>query len=298
MAVNIQKSLVLDRIRFFVYVPSKELFSYALSQLYEIAALKKQWVPQGQITVKSKYSKTRLTYCPQKKRCIASIELGATKNQKLYFRLDLLPTRFFGDEFEVFKEILGLLLDEFNYLKLYKTARISYLELAVDSLSRPIGSFLPFRVKTGSSMVYPLPDATGGIYLGSPSGRVHFCIYDKKRQIIEKLKETPQHSIQTRLEARIHSTGLSASELLASLKNPFVKLEVADLDVLNALPPVPGLGAFLAQSAQAGACVALNALSAYDRRKILSLLRKAMAKWWNPNKIWEKFPRSLQVIKP
>lgn len=299
MAVNIFRSLVVDRIRFFVYVSAKDLYSHVWSQLYEIAAMKKELLPNGIISVsKDQHCKTRLRYCPQARRCIASIEIGVAPDNKKYFSLDLYPTRFRGGEFANFKELLKIFLEDFNYAKLFYTAKISYLELAADSLSRAMGDFLAFRAKTGSSKVHLLPDDTGGVYLGALGGRLHFCIYDKRRQIVEKLKEVPPHKTHTRLEARIHSTGLAAIDLLEGLQNPFPKLEIADLAVLKETYCEPEFHAFLSLCIQSGACAALHSLSVKQRRIYLARIRKAKVNWWRPAAIWGQFSNALAVLNP
>ena len=299
MIISMFRSLVIDRIRFFVNVPSSDLYSHVWSQLFEIKAMGKQLLPGGRITAKKlKHGKTRLRYCPKARRCIASIEVGIAADKKKYFSLDLFPTRFRGSEFSVFKELLANLLDDFNYTKLFHTAKVSYLELAADSLLNPMGSFLPFRTKTASSHVHPLPDGTGSINLGALSGRLRFSIYDKKRHIVEKWKELPLHQLQTRIEARIRTTGLTANKLEGCLKNPLPKLEIADLKELQKSSPSPAFTAFLVQCSKVGACAALKSLSLKERRKYILQLRKAKVTWWKPQAIWQYLPSALKVIAP
>ena len=63
-----------------------------------------------------------------------------------YFRLTLHPSKFKSGEFEDFKSLLEHLLPDFNYVKLYHTGMVNYLELAADCLSQTHHSFLPYCV--------------------------------------------------------------------------------------------------------------------------------------------------------
>jgi hypothetical protein len=261
-------------------------------------AMRKEILPKGRITVKKKkHGKTLLKYYPVPGRGIADIEIGTAANKKRYFSLGLYPSRFRPGEFERFKELLNIFLEPFNYTKLYKTANVSYLELAADSISIPMFSFMPFRAKTNESYVYQLPEGDGGIYLGAGTGRLRFCVYNKARQIVQKLKEKSEYPVRTRIEARMHSLGVPA-EKLCELANPFPKLEIADMEVLEALCDQPESEAFLKQCSAVGACKALSGYGAKERRQFLALLRKARASWWNPESRWNHFGGSLAVITP
>ena len=299
MAINIFLRLIVDRIRFFVLIDATEMYGVVWSQLKEISAMNNEFLPDWKLTVhKMKHGKTQLRFRPEAKRCVAIIEIGTTNGEKRYFSLDLFPSKFQAGEFDLVKEVLTIFLDDLNYEKLFYTARVSYLELAADSLSHPMSSFLPFRTRTFSSYVYPLKEGKGSIYCGAENGKLRFCIYDKKKQIEEKLKQIPSHAMQTRIEARVHTTGLTAAQLKGELKNPFKRLEIADLQKLKQVFKHPGLPAFLDECHGQGAEQALGKLSVKDRRRYLIGLRKAKAEWWKPEWIWQSLPDALSVIKP
>lgn len=298
MSVSVNLQMVVDRIRFFAIV-EKSLGSMIWSQFKEMAAMTKEILPNGKIKVRqSKYGQTRLWYQPERKRTIAVLEVGTTAMKQSYFKLDLLPARFGKGEFEHFKSVLTAVLEPVNYAKLYATAKVSYLELAIDFLHAPMGSFIPYFAKSWSSFVYHLQDGTGGIYLGAETANIRFCIYDKARWLWEVLKQASIHKTRTRIEARIHTTGLLAGELGQALPNPFPRLEVADRKELMSISQHPSLAWFLESCSAVGASRALNLLGAKERRQILASLRKARAWWWKPMAYWKDLPNALKVIAP
>lgn len=166
MAVHIR--LGIDRIHMSVSVTSKDLYGFVIAQLHGMKDLQSELLPNGKITVRIEKYLTRMSYYPNKKRKIAEIEIGTTKSKHKYFRLSLFPSQFGSGEFENFKEVLALMLPEFNYQKLYSTAKVSYIELAADSASQAQHSFIHFRAKCNSSEIIPESDGTkGSTYVGS-----------------------------------------------------------------------------------------------------------------------------------
>lgn len=298
MPVSISMQMVVDRIRFHVLV-EKTLCSHIWSQFKEMVILSKDIVPQGRIRMwTGKHGQTRLIYQPVKRRTIAVMGVGTTASKHYYFGLDLFPTRFQVGEFDHFKSVLTAILDIVAYEKLYVDANVSYLELAVDSLSFQMGSFLPYFAKSSKSHVHQLSDGTGGIYLGAEAAKLRFCVYDKARQMWEVQKKVSDHKIRTRIEARIHTTGLHAADLEVALPNPFPKLEIADRSALLNNSHHPKLSEFLKGCQSSGPSTALNQLGPKDRRQVLQDLRKARAWWWNPTSCWDSLPKALAVLKP
>jgi hypothetical protein len=297
--VSIFIELVVDRIRLSVVIGSGELYSFAVDQLFEMEALQKDFLPTGVIRVKSKYSSTRLDYYPVKGRKIADIEVLTGKGKVRYFWLGLYPSKFKKGEFEKLKEVLALFLEPFEYVKLFHTARVSYIELAVDSLSFKNHSFVPFVGKLQDSYVYTDQSGEkGSIYLGSESGRFRFIFYDKAKEIKEKLKQVPKYSIQTRVEARVRGCGLTADELSLKLKNPFVRVEIAEPSKFGSACDNADFKTFISRCSEIGYCSARRELPIKIQRAYLKLLRDAQAWWWNPKKIWQNLDQALTVIAP
>lgn len=299
MSVNIFLRLLIDRIRFHVLMTGDGIYGVVWSQLEEICALKSDLLPGWKVTIhKLKYGKTQLRFRPGPNRQIAHIEIGTAAQNKRYFQLDLSPSKFQPGEFEALQQVLTVLLEPFSYDKLFYSVPVSYLELASDCLTQPMSAFIPFRTKTFSSYAHPLESGKGTYYYGSEKGRLRFAVYNKRKHIQEKLKQTPAHAIQTRIEARIHTTGLPAAMLKDGLENPFTKLEIADQQKFVETFSHPKLKEFLSDCDESGSGYALGKLSVKDRRKFLSGLRKARAPWWNPIGIWKGLLQALSKITP
>ncbi|MGA8146774.1 MAG: hypothetical protein WB870_04260 [Gallionellaceae bacterium] len=281
-----------------VGITSKELYGFVVSSLIGMKDIQSDLVPKGKINVHSGKYRTRMDYYPDKnKDKIADIEIGTTKSKHKYFRLGLYPSKFGPGDFEHFKLLLELLLPEFNYPLLFKTARVSYIELAADSRSEMAHSFVPFRPRCNYSYIYKEQDGSyGSTYLGSKLSALKFCIYDKHRQLLAKNLPAP-HKTHTRIEVRLRHTGLSPSELLEKMDNPFKKLEIADLQKARNASKDKVWQNFLDLCLEVGSAKAL-ALHPKKRKLYMSMLRVAASWWWKPNHIWLKLPQALSVIEP
>ncbi len=109
-------------------------------------------------------------------------------------------------------EVLSL-LSPITYQQLYETGKVSYIELAADSLSHTAHSFIPFRPKCGHSTIYiDEKGELGTTYLGSVTSALRFRVYDKHKQQVEQ-NIAPAHQKQTRFEAISRHTGLVSTEL-------------------------------------------------------------------------------------
>lgn len=298
MSLSIWKPLLIDRIHIAVSIVSSELYSFAWGQLNGIEDLKTELVPDGTIKIfKNKYV-TRLSYYPIKKRMIASIEIGTTKSKHRYFRLGLYPSKFQQGEFERFKEILSELLPEFKYQQLYETGKVSYIELAADSLTHAAHSFIPFRRRCNHSSIYvDKTGSKGSIYLGSVKSNLRFCIYDKRKQQLEK-KAAVTHSKYTRIESRSRHIKLSPCELLSKMDNPFTKLQIADLHIARHTSQNNEWQSFLNDCLEDGSAQALANLPKSQRAKFMKILNTTAVPWWRPNSVWGGLSKALTAISP
>lgn len=297
----------MDRIAITVVMKSKDLYDFAYSQLYGIAALEKDLVPKGKITVVHEQYCTRLSYYPaynkNEKRRIAVITVGANilfgvGKLHRYFTLTLHPSQFKGQEFADFKETLSVLLPEFNYEKLFYTGKVNYVEFAADSHTHQKNSFLPYRKYCKESDVWPEPNGDlGTTYLGGKTSDLRFAIYDKSVQLIAKGKSPiTKHFPHTRIEARMRRLGITAAEL-KTLKNPFSKLLIADLAAAQALSPEPDWQDFLTNAEHNGVPKELSANPALRKQRMKSL-GSVQVKWWSPVKTWGNQTQALAAIAP
>ncbi|MBI5006427.1 MAG: hypothetical protein HZB95_04805 [Nitrosomonadales bacterium] len=297
MGVAIWKRPCIDRIHMSVGIGCKALYGFALAQLHGMRDVKSEIVPNGNITVFAGQFHSRMSYYPSKKRKIAEIEVGITKSKHKYFRLSLFPSQFGPGEFERFKEVLALMLPPFNYQKLYVTAKVSYIEIAADSVSQAHHSFIPFRAKCNCSMIFTETDgAKGSIYVGSKTSSLWFCIYDKKK-LLEKKKLDAPHKIHTRIEARMKFIGLHPNEIQTQLGNPFLKLEIADLTDAREASKDKTWQSFLDECLSIGSAEALRN-HPKQRKLFMMMLRNHTARWWKPDYVWSKLENAVSAIAP
>ena len=215
------------------------------------------------------------------------------------FRLTLCPSKFRGDEFDQFKETLGLLLPDFNYEKLYQTGKVNYLELACDTLSHRKNRFLPYRRGCVKSKVWidAVEGHQGTTYLGSEESNLRFAIYDKYKQMTAMGKKPFTSTMpHTRIEARMRSLGVVAADLL-NIENPFLKLRIADLQSAKAMSDDPDWQAFLVDSLQVGVPEALHTRPE-KRKKYREALSSVKVNWWSPAERWIGLLNALKAIAP
>jgi hypothetical protein len=295
VSIEIWKALVVDRVHLTIPV-GQYVHSVLMSILTGLPDMQSDHVPKGKITITKKYAHTRVDWYPAKKRKIAEMEVGASKSGHRYFRLTLYRSKFGPEEFEYFKFIFTLLMP-WTYKQLFDGARVSYIELAADSLSHVAHTFVPFRPKCSYSKIYvDKKGELGTTYLGSPLSALMFRIYDKHRQQLQT-GFTPAYKTHTRIEAASRHTGLTVSELTSKMANPFLRLEIADLLTARQLTNDETWQAFLDRALAVGSAQALSE-HPKQRRQYVKLLRMAAASWWKSEDPWNGLPKALEAIAP
>ncbi len=296
MSITVWKTTMIDRIHMSISV-SKSLHGYLVSILKGLPQMQSDYVPNGKITITEQHYLTRLNWYPAKNRKIAELEIGSTKSGHRYFRLGLYPSKFRSDEFEHFKWLFTTLMP-WPYAKLYEGARVSYVELAADSLTHMAHSFIPFRPQCWYSAIYvDGKGEPGTTYLGSKTSALRFRIYDKHRQLQQKGLPSAYQK-HTRFEAVARHTGLTPDELASKMHNPFARLEVADLLTAQQMSKAKPWQDFLVQCLAVGSAAALANCYPNQRRHYVKHLRKAAAPWWKPEERWQGMPNALKVIAP
>ncbi|MDR3368096.1 hypothetical protein [Rhodoferax sp.] len=308
MAVEVWRHLLVDRIAITVTMKSLDLYKFALSQLYGLVDIQKDLLPLGRIFVRKEEYCTRLDYYPeykmkQTRRCIANITVGSNVlfgkgGVHRYFKLTLYPSQFQGEDFDRFKSVLEDHLPDFNYKRLHMYGKVNYLELALDSLTHPNHTFLPYQKYVNISQIYPETDGTmGTTYICSEEGNQRFRIYDKRRQLHDK--GSAQHTKglpHTRIELVLRRTGMTASEL-TSLENGFAKLRISDLTKAKNYSTDPVWQAFLAACLVHGVPDSLKSFP-MQRKKYLAVLDSFPVSWWHPETKWLQLPNALKRIEP
>jgi hypothetical protein len=236
------------------------------------------------------------------KRKIADIKIGVNKifggsKNHRYFCLTLFPSQFCSGDFQAFKNFLSSELTSFNYSKLFATGLVNYVELASDSYSHAAHSFLPYRKYCKKSNVHVDASGLGTTYLGSPKSGSYFRLYDKNKQLKDCGKPiVTKFPICTRIEAALRRVGVPVASL-HTIKNPFLKLSIASLELAKAMPIGASWTDFVADCETIGTVEAL-AKRPEDRQKYLAYLDSIPVKWWNPAFVWLGIERAMERIAP
>lgn len=182
------------------------------------------------------------------------------------------PSKFSNDDWADFLSLLTLMFP-FGPEQVWTEFRLSRLEVAVD-IEVPLNEFVCLAPKVGVVDVAYLKDGT--LYLGHRYGRRSYCIYDKKKQLAEKMKVDLESDL-TRVEVRLRHTGKTLGQL-DELCKPFGNLLVLKRSRLVALckkfPQAVELKSFV--SAVVGGGVAQNAyleMDPYSRKLLLARLK-------------------------
>jgi hypothetical protein len=294
----IWKPLLIDRIHMNKSISSEQnsLYSYAWGQLIEIYELREEILPKGKITIKQGPSWTRIGYYPQKNIKIADIEVGQRYKNR-YFKLSLYPSKFAGNDFSYLKDLINGMLPDFDYGKLFFESRVSYIELACDSLTYPAHSFIPYRRNINYSKIFNDNGSKGTTYLGSIKSDLRFRIYDKAKQLMDTSKSSP-HKLHTRIESSIRKLKLAPSELLLKLPNPFMKLEISDIAIARSISKDLDWEFFLDMCISEGSAAALASLTKNKRKIFISRLYAARVGWWKPDNRWSGLASALAKIAP
>ncbi len=312
MSVNRWRRVIVDRISMLGKIVDPDLYNQSKNQLYAILKNKAQLLPGGRVWIKQEEYSTRLDWYPvysstnkDMTRRIASITLGSNilfGTGKLYrfFKLDLYPSQFQGEEFKYFQLVLEKYLPTFRYPSLHQSSKVNHLELAVDSLTHLNHTFLPATKYSKVSDIYKEANGCkGSIYIGDRETSDHFFrIYDKKRQLISKGK-APMYakSPHTRFEhVRVRRIGVTPSGL-ATIKNPFAKLLIFDLKMARAVCKSDEWQNFISTCLDQG--IAKTMVTIPEKRKTYwALLKGCHAKWWDPDYVFSDLQRALEKIAP
>ena len=226
------------------------------------------WPLGWKVSAKCVSSSLRLLITPGKKRTIAVLEIGTSKHKQHWFKLTLFPNNFRGIEFELLQDHLLALLPDFNYAKLFHSARVTRIDLAIDCYSVSMGEVIPYRKLTRTSRRWIGKEGLGTLYLGSPRSALWFRVYDKKKQLVQKKGVAIKWSKMVRFEAVVRKVGCPASHLLEALPDPFEGLWIVPKGAAKALKPDDtAWGAFLVVSDAIGSASALGQVPYAARRK-------------------------------
>lgn len=299
MAVIGLRPPIVDGLDIVVAIGSSKLLKYAQEQLYAMLKAQKEIFPNGKITLTSKSAGVHIHLYPGGVRKIASIQAAMTEGAYKYLRLALLPSQFVGLDFDCLQQVIANWLSYFNYKSLYYNGNVSRLDIAIDDVLHPAHSFLPFRPICNVSAIYTdWLGQKGATYLGGKTSDLQYCIYDKTRQLIQT-GGVPQFNTHVRFEARLRHLGFPPSQVIQNVKMPFTRLEIISLQAASSASSNQEWKDFLALCSSVGSCKALSFLhSKHLRKQYIKRLREAPVSWWQPQKVWGKFPEAFQKLQP
>jgi len=294
--ITLIKRIKVDTIEFVISLPSNAQFSFLLGQLPEWKAFEKKFVPNGKITVKKGKYFTRMSYFPASKRMLASVHLGSTPEKKKFAKISLQIGKAKGSEFAKFQENLATLMEFFNYQKLFETAHVTRIDLAIDVYGRAPSELLVYGGRIQKSHYYDDGGVKGTLYLGSNKSNLYFRIYDRGAKSAGKGAPCVPC---TRIEANIKNVPATPNGLLASLQNPFEKIFVADLKVARKIEgALTWWQEFLTAAEKIGSAAAMAELKKSEKKKARAFLQAARVPWWDAQKSWQALDDALAVLEP
>jgi len=128
------------------------------------------------------------------------------------------PALLAQDDWVDFNSLIETMFN-FGVKEVWEEFKVSKLEVAMD-VAIPFAEMVCFSPGITATDTSCLKDGT--MYIGARYGRRSFCIYDKRKQLLEKKKFKLGKDL-TRVEVRLRSLGKSLSQF-ANLDNPFGKL--------------------------------------------------------------------------
>ncbi|MDR3369580.1 hypothetical protein [Rhodoferax sp.] len=227
---------------------------------------------------------------------LAQVIAGINKNGQRYFQWELWPDNLspeghrltlnaFLDVWDTFAMNFDPVFDLGHVLD---TGKVSYLELARDFVGVTMGSILPWTVRARVGTVYAPHDTDnpggtiypiGTSYIGSEESPRRYCIYDKKKELIDGGKPCPYLSL-TRIEARLSGLCIGVSDL-ASLPDQFQLLNVASVSKAKALSNDKPWQGFIHDAIDSGTVDAFSVLSKRHKKKYKAQLLDCTPTWWS-----------------
>ena len=296
--MGVSLGLMIDRIRIAGIGLTKEQYHLALMQLPEIASLSNGILKSGKVKYSRKSYVHAVNYGNGPLQSIARLEIGSTKSQHCYLAWELWPHRLRGSDFRGFHDLVQLLLPSpvYSYPFAYEFGRVSKLELAYDTLSIAMHSFIPWVDRVQTSDIYTQPGYQGTIYLGAEKSNARFAIYDKAKKLSDT-KQTAPFSRQTRIESKLRKLKIAPSELHL-IPNPFTRLQVADAIDCKQLTKSPDWQEFVCQAQTVGAQQAFSGLSKSTRKQFKNNLIQCKSSWWQPESAFQGLASALHKITP
>lgn len=209
--------------------------------------------------------------------------------------INVTPSKLSADDWADFLALLETMFP-LGPKQVWKDFRLSRLEIAVD-VKAPLHELICLAPKV--TIVNQNYLKKGTLYLGHEYGRRSYCIYDKRKQLAEKLSVDLDHEL-TRIEVTLRQTGKTLGQL-NQFGPPFGNLLVIKraslVQLLQKYPLSIELKAF-GNAIQAGA-VAQNAyleMDAYSRKQLLKRLKPIALKLNGESHKWAEWIALQQQV--
>lgn len=258
--------------------------------------------------LKYKATKTRLRrykysiyYRLENNSAVARIEAGSSKNKQCYVTWEIWPQHVLKSDFALLCECISIFMGQhpnFTYQNVFSIGKVNYLELACDLITPPIHDLIFWKPKTRKGFIYQdkKTNQKGSIYIGSHESTIHFCIYNKAKQLKSKGISSILTSY-TRIEARLRKTQLTASELI-NIPSPFIKLHVASaIDCKKKWVDSTWLQ-FIANSLKYGYPKAISQFDKPLKKVFQNRLRECDVTFWKPKNLLNNLGDEIAKLHP
>lgn len=216
----------------------------------------------------------------------------ANKNMRASFQFN--PSKITPPEFCALHGHFEMLL-HFGFHSLCAKGRVRDCEIAIDVDHAKFSDywFVDTRMAASDCGYQPV----GTLYLGALQSRRQLRIYDKAKQMHEKLGiELPNERL--RIEAQLRPVAHYAVAELPTIPNPFESLFVISKSALSAKANNELVAAFLALASTPGISSQKAYTASTDRKALRQLLIACCPDWWKPSEIWSTYSESFDWVPP
>jgi hypothetical protein len=186
--------------------------------------------------------------------------------------IDFTPSKLSEEDWADFLSLLAVMFPGGSQ-QVWTQFKVAKLEVAVD-LKVPFNDLVCLAPKVSKVDVQYVKRGT--LYLGHENGRRHYCIYDKRKQLVETGGGDPGYAM-SRVEVKLRPSGMLLQQI-NEIKRPFGNLLVlrkSQLSVLKKKNPLSIELDVFAKAIAKGATAqwAYLELDSYSRKLLLTLLR-------------------------
>lgn len=244
-------------------------------------------------------TRVHLTHPATGHSILIEVDPKPSKKHIPFIRLDLNPAKLGPKGVEFLKDrLVEVFLGNLSWKAIATGCKVTRIDLALDVLNVPIDQLLIRSNKSGKSHCYY--SASGVLetaYLEVKKGKAGTTtVYNKGQQLIDK-ERNPKFAGVAHTRIEVHVKTARPIVKLGTLPNPFSKLQVG-YPAMAGTPPeqLHHWQHFLDSVRYRGEAAALSVIEDLALRETYaSALAVAQETFWNPVKLWEKWPEVLST---